>query len=265
MPQIELTQLQYTYPQQSFRLVIHHQVLSDSLIALVGQNGAGKSTIFKLLTGLLTADSGSIKINHQELSDLTPKQHLKLIGITFQNPDDQLFNATAQKEVEWSLSQVMADKQQITLKARAALAKVGLEQQAGENPYDLSLSERKRLTVATVLAIDPLVYLFDEPLMSLDWYSKQMMTKIFHQLAASGHQIMTITHDMDWAAAEFESLSVMANGHFKFSGTPKAFFSNRPLLQEVGLLPPKIMTIAEKLGDSRPYLSVEDYYRQHSK
>ena len=65
--------------------------------------------------------------------------------------------------------------------------------------YDLSLSERKLLSVATVLAVDPAIYLFDEPMMSLDWESRRKLTAIFHQLADSGHQVVTITHDMDWS------------------------------------------------------------------
>ena len=163
---------------------------------LSAKNGAGKSTLFKLLTGLLTPQTGVIKIDGENFNDLKPVEKLLKVGITFQNPDDQLFNPTVQREVEWNVAQVIDDHDTITRRALAALKRVGLDDKTAESPYDLSLSERKLLSVATVLAVDPAIYLFDEPMMSLDWESRRKLTAIFHQLADSGHQVVTIT--MTW-------------------------------------------------------------------
>ena len=234
MPQIEISGLRYTYPEHSFQVEIDRQSFDSPLTAIVGQNGAGKSTLLKLL-----------------------------IGVTFQDPDDQLFNATVQKEVAWGLSQIESDQLMIKKAADQALVTVGLADKAAENPYDLSLSERKLLTFATVLAINPAIYLFDEPMMSLDWPSRKRMTNIFHQLVKSGHQVITITHDMDWVAAEFSTVHVMAHGQIAFSGTPSALFGNSGLVKRVGLLPPRIMTITSALGDHSVYLTPEDYCRKH--
>jgi len=239
------------------------QLFADPMVAIVGQNGAGKSTLFKLLTGLLTPQTGVIKIDGENFNDLKPVEKLLKVGITFQNPDDQLFNPTVQREVEWSVAQVMDDHDTITRRALAALKRVGLDDKTAESPYDLSLSERKLLSVATVLAVDPAIYLFDEPMMSLDWESRRKLTAIFHQLADSGHQVVTITHDMDWVAAEFESVYVMEHGKFGFAGSPRELFSDHELVQRVGLLPPRIMDIAESLGDSQTYLSVNDYCQKN--
>ena len=248
MSTIELNHLTFTYPERSFSLDVEDKHFADPMVAIVGQNGAGKSTLFKLLTGLLTPQTGVIKIDGENFNDLKPVEKLLKVGITFQNPDDQLFNPTVQREVEWSL---------------AALKRVGLDDKIAESPYDLSLSERKLLSVATVLAVDPAIYLFDEPMMSLDWESRRKLTEIFHQLADSGHQVVTITHDMDWVAAEFESVYVMEHGKFGFAGSPRELFSDHELVQRVGLLPPRIMDIAESLGDSQTYLSVNDYCQKN--
>ena len=247
MSTIELSHLTFTYPERSFSLDVEDKHFADPMVAIVGQNGAGKSTLFKLLTGLLIPQTGVIKID----------------GENFQNPDDQLFNPTVQREVEWNVAQVMDDHDTITRRALAALKRVGLDDKTAESPYDLSLSERKLLSVATVLAVDPAIYLFDEPMMSLDWESRRKLTAIFHQLADSGHQVVTITHDMDWVAAEFESVYVMEHGKFGFAGSPRELFSNHELVQRVGLLPPRIMDIAESLGDSQTYLSVDDYCQKN--
>ena len=263
MPTIELNHLTFTYPERSFSLDVEDKHFADPMVAIVGQNGAGKSTLFKLLTGLLTPQTGVIKIDGENFNDLKPVEKLLKVGITFQNPDDQLFNPTVQREVEWSVAQVMDDHDTITRRALAALKRVGLDDKTAESPYDLSLSERKLLSVATVLAVDPAIYLFDEPMMSLDWESRRKLTAIFHQLADSGHQVVTITHDMDWVAAEFESVYVMEHGKFGFAGSPRELFSDHELVQRVGLLPPRIMDIAESLGDSQTYLSVNDYYQKN--
>lgn len=263
MPTIELSHLTFTYPERSFSLDVEYKHFADPMVAIVGQNGAGKSTLFKLLTGLLTPQTGVIKIDGENFNDLKPVEKLLKVGITFQNPDDQLFNPTVQREVEWNVAQVMDDHDTITRRALAALKRVGLDDKTAESPYDLSLSERKLLSVATVLAVDPAIYLFDEPMMSLDWESRRKLTAIFHQLADSGHQVVTITHDMDWVAAEFESVYVMEHGKFGFAGSPRELFSNHELVQRVGLLPPRIMDIAESLGDSQTYLSVNDYCQKN--
>ena len=152
MSTIELNHLTFTYPERSFSLDVEYKHFADPMVAIVGQNGAGKSTLFKLLTGLLTPQTGVIKIDGENFNDLKPVEKLLKVGITFQNPDDQLFNPTVQREVEWSVAQVMDDHDTITRRALAALKRVGLDDKAAESPYDLSLSERKLLSVATVLA-----------------------------------------------------------------------------------------------------------------
>ena len=100
-------------------------------------------------------------------------------------------------------------------------------------------------------------------MLSLVWETRSMLTAIFHLLSASAHQVVSITHDMDWVAAAFESLYVMEHGKFGFAGSPRELFSDHELVQRVGLLPPRIMDIAESLGDSQTYLSVNDYCQKN--
>lgn len=101
MPQIEISGLRYTYPEHSFQVEIDRQSFDSPLTAIVGQNGAGKSTLLKLLIGLITPQEGTIMINGVSIDELKSQAKLKQIGVTFQDPDDQLFNATVQKEVAW--------------------------------------------------------------------------------------------------------------------------------------------------------------------
>lgn len=260
MTAIQLNDVSYHYPRSDFKLTIDQLTMTANLVAIVGQNGAGKSTLFKLLTGLMQPQTGHILINHHDLASLSPVDRLKTIGIVFQDPSSQLFNATVEKEVAWSLSQTESDAAAIAEKVAQVLATVGLTDIKDKNPFDLSMPEKKLLSIATVLAVDPQIYLFDEPMISLDWPSQQLVTRLMQQLAREKHQVIAITHDMDWLAATFSKIAVLSDGEIKFEGAPATFFSQPELVQAVGLLPPRIMSIvSDVLGDSRAYLTPADY------
>lgn len=264
MTAIQINGLHYQYPTSDFKLAIDQLSMTENLVAIAGQNGAGKSTLFKLLTGLVHPQAGEIQINHHNLASLTPEERLKTIGIVFQDPSAQLFNATVAKEVAWSLAQTGTDATTIADKVDQVLSMVGLTDMKDKNPFDLSMPEKKLLSIATVLAVDPQIYLFDEPMISLDWPSQQLVTRIMQQLAQENHQVIAITHDMDWLAATFAKVYALTDGKVSFEGTPEVLFGEADLAKETGLLPPRIMTIAkEVLGDSRVYLTPEDYWEKH--
>ncbi|MFC6255008.1 energy-coupling factor ABC transporter ATP-binding protein [Secundilactobacillus hailunensis] len=261
---IQISDLRYQYPASDFQLSINQLSIADSLVAIVGQNGAGKSTLFKLLTGLIQPQKGEININQQNLARLTPEERLRTIGIIFQDPSSQLFNATVEKEVAWSLSQLESDAELIQATIKKALASVGLTKLKDQNPFDLSLPEKKLLTIATVLAINPQIYLFDEPMMSLDWPSQRLVTVLIQHLAQTGHQVIAITHDMDWVAATFPKMVALAAGNVVFEGVPTNFFSCPEPVKKAGLLPPRIMTIAQEVfNDHQVYLTPQDYAEKH--
>lgn len=127
------------------------------------------------------------------------------------------------------------------------LQEVGLADKMDENPYDLSLSERKLLSIATVVAVRPKILLFDEPMMSLDWPSRKKITAIFRYLADRGHVVITITHDMDWVLEEYEDVYAMAHGELVYSGKTSEFFESPSLVEEVGVLLPKATEVKREL------------------
>nr|WP_252904158.1 ABC transporter ATP-binding protein [Secundilactobacillus silagei] len=143
MSTIQISNLHYQYPTSDFQLAIDQLSIADSLVAIVGQNGAGKSTLFKLLTGLVQPQKGAVKINQRNLATLTPEERLRTIGIVFQDPSSQLFNPTVEKEVAWSLSQLESDAELVQATVKKALASVGLTKLKDQNPFDLSLPEKK--------------------------------------------------------------------------------------------------------------------------
>lgn len=260
---IEVHQLKFHYQQNAFDLQLAQLDLSAGMTAVVGQNGAGKSTLFKLLMGLLPLQQGDITINGTTMNQLKGVNRLHEMGMLFQNPDDQLFNATVEWEVAWSVRQITQSHDEIKRVVTATLAQVGLMDKATENPFDLSLSDRKLLTFATLLAVNPRVYLLDEPMIALDWHSQTVVIQILRKLAQQGHQIIVSTHDMDLVATHFKRVVVFDQGKLAFDGSPRELFAQAGLLARIGLLPPRIMQICQQLGESQVYLNVADYVTQH--
>ncbi|WP_334116660.1 energy-coupling factor ABC transporter ATP-binding protein [Ligilactobacillus sp.] len=248
MTKIEINDLKFTYPGDNFGLDIKHLTFSGGMIAIIGQNGAGKSTLLKLLSGLNQPDSGEITVDGQKLNDYIGDRRLERIGLTFQDPNDQIFNATVKKEVEWGLRQMGRPEEEVEHIAEEVLKEVGLDDKKDENPYDLSLSERKLLSIATVVAVRPRILLFDEPMMSLDWPSRKKITAVFRYLADQGHVVITITHDMDWVLEEYEEVYAMAHGELIYSGRTSEFFESPDLVEEVGVLLPRVTEVRRELN-----------------
>ena len=224
MPTIELNHLTFTYPERSFSLDVEDKHFANPMVAIVGQNGAGKSTLFKLLTGLLTPQTGVIKIDGENFNDLKPVEKLLKVGITFQNPDDQLFNPTVQREVEWSVAQVMDDHDTITRRALAALKRVGLDDKANAYPDQLSGGQQQRVAIARALAMKPKALLFDEPTSALDPEMINEVLDVMKSLAKEGMTMAVVTHEMGFAREVGDRVIFVDGGVIVEQGDPEEVF-----------------------------------------
>ncbi|HEY8167460.1 MAG TPA: ABC transporter ATP-binding protein, partial [Candidatus Limnocylindrales bacterium] len=139
------------------------------------------------------------------------------------------------------------------------LAAVGLEGDRATNPYDLDVSGRKLVALASILAMDPSVLVLDEPTTGQDWPGVARVGAIVDAMAGAGRTVVAITHDMEFAAAHFERIVVMRAGSVIADGPPATVFApaNHALLESTGLLPPVTARLAARLGWSTAPLSVE--------
>jgi len=206
---IEVRNLSYAYPdgREALRDVTL-VVASGEKVALVGPNGAGKSTLLLHLNGILRGD-GNVRVMGQEITDVTLPRVRAQVGLVFQNPDDQLFSPTVYEDVVFGPLYAGLPEEEIQRRAAWALAEVGLEGYAGRSSHHLSLGEKKRVAIATVLSMQPDILALDEPTSGLD---PRTRTHLISLLKTLPQAMLAATHDLALVEEVFERTVVLDGG-----------------------------------------------------
>lgn len=231
------------------REVLHglNLALDHRSTAIIGQNGAGKTTLVRVLKGLLKPDSGEIRYQGENLETKTVAELASRVGYVFQNPDDQIFKYKVLEEVMFGPLNIGMSPQEAEASAHKALRMVGLDEKADENPYDLELSDRKMVAIASVLAMNTDVIILDEPTIAQSWNGREKIREIIQAQAAQGKLVIAILHDMDFVANSFARVIAMAHGEILADGTPAEVFRNHPVLEKAALAAPPLYELLEEL------------------
>lgn len=234
------------------REVLHglNLALDHRPTAIIGQNGAGKTTLVRVLKGLLKPDSGEIRYQGENLETKTVAELASRVGYVFQNPDDQIFKYKVLEEVMFGPLNIGMTPQEAEASAHEALRMVGLDEKAGENPYDLELSERKMVAIASVLAMNTDVIILDEPTIAQSWNGREKIREIMQAKAAEGKLVIAILHDMGFVANSFARVIAMAHGEILADGAPAEVFRNHPVLEKAALAAPPLYELLEELEAS---------------
>ena len=235
------------------REVLHglNLALDHRPTAIIGQNGAGKTTLVRVLKGLLKPDSGEIRYQGENLETKTVAELASRVGYVFQNPDDQIFKYKVLEEVMFGPLNIGMSPQEAEASAHEALRMVGLDEKAGENPYDLELSDRKMVAIASVLAMNTDVIILDEPTIAQSWNGREKIREIIQAKAAEGKLVIAILHDMDFVANSFARVIAMAHGEILADDTPAEVFRNHPVLEKAALAAPPLYELLEELEAMR--------------
>lgn len=235
------------------REVLHglNLALDHRPTAIIGQNGAGKTTLVRVLKGLLKPDSGEIRYQGENLETKTVAELASRVGYVFQNPDDQIFKYKVLEEVMFGPLNIGMSPQEAEASAHEALRMVGLDEKAGENPYDLELSDRKMVAIASVLAMNTDVIILDEPTIGQSWNGREKIREIMQAKAAEGKLVIAILHDMDFVANSFARVIAMAHGEILADGAPAEVFRNHPILEKAALAAPPLYELLEELEAMR--------------
>lgn len=258
MNEIKIEKVSFSYDQKKPVLNNVSLTIQNPTTAIIGQNGAGKSTLVKLCKGLLKPASGDIWINGHNTKEYTAAQLAPHIGLVFQNPADQIFKHRVIDEVMFGPLNIGLSKEEAFENSMRALKKLGMDKHSERNPYDLNLSEQKLVTIASILAMDPPIIIFDEPTIGQDDYGKELIKHVIHELASTGKLVLTIIHDMDFVAENFERTVVMNKGEVILDGPTREVFARGDIILEAKLDTPQVIQIAKAFGISDVVLTVDE-------
>lgn len=219
-------------------------------VAILGQNGSGKTTLVKHLNGLLRPFSGEVRIDGRATALDRVDQLAATVGFVFQNPDDQLFERSVEREVAFGPRNLGFAGADVTDLVESSLKAVGLVGERTTNPYDLDLSRRKLVALASVLAMDPAILVLDEPTTGQDPEGITRVGAVIAAWRAAGRTAIAITHDMEFAATSFERIVVMRLGSVIADGPPTEVLTvaNTALLASTGIAPPPVALVAAAAG-----------------
>jgi cobalt transport protein ATP-binding subunit len=230
---VRITHLHYAYPDGTEALRgIDLSIAAGEKVALVGPNGAGKSTLMLHLNGTLAPSHGSVEIGGLPVERANLPRIRAAVGLVFQDPDDQLFSPTVFDDVAFGPLHMGMAETEIHVRVEQALAAVGLTGFGRRLPHHLSLGQRKRAALATVLSMDPLVLVFDEPSSGLDPRGRRQLIGL---LKALGQTVLVATHDMRLVAEVLARTVLLDDGLVVADGPTATVLADGPLLVAHGL------------------------------
>lgn len=217
-------------------------------VAIMGPNGAGKSTLFQMLNGLLRPNSGQITVGGLPVEG----EHLTavrgMVGMVFQDADDQLFNATVRREIAYGLINMQMPAEQREERVRWALDLVGMARFIDKTPFNLSGGEKKRIALASVLAMQPSILVLDEPTNALDPKGASNLVSLLNEINRDlGITLVFSTHDVDIVPLLADRVVLMHEGRVHASGTPAEVFGQKELIRAMDLRLPRVAHLAEIL------------------
>jgi cobalt transport protein ATP-binding subunit len=228
--------LSYRYPDGTEALRgVSFQLEAGEKVALVGPNGAGKSTLLLHLNGVLRASSGTVKVGEQLLTDATIKQIRAQVGMVFQDPDDQLFSPTVYDDVAFGPLHMGLAEAEVTVRVTQALTQVGMAGFEKRMPHHMSVGQRKRVAIATVLSMSPELLALDEPSAGLDPRARRGLITLLQTLPQA---MLVSTHDLKMVQEAFPRTIILADGRIVADGPSNAILADEALLERYGLEAP---------------------------
>ncbi|GAA5421909.1 energy-coupling factor ABC transporter ATP-binding protein [Tetragenococcus halophilus] len=218
-------------------------------VAIIGHNGSGKSTLAKTINGLLLPEKGNISVGQLELNEENIWTIRKMVGMVFQNPDNQFVGATVEDDVAFGMENQGIPREEMVPRVKEALEQVKLTDFAAKEPARLSGGQKQRVAIAGILALRPDIIILDEATSMLDPEGRQEVISILKEVKEKYQlTVLSITHDID-EAANANRILVMREGQLMDEGTPAQIFSQGPNLIEKGLDLPFPERLKQSLKD----------------
>ena len=257
---IQINDLHFTYPSGVKALDgISLTIQPGERVALVGENGSGKTTLARHLNGLLRPQAGSVQVGDWQTTEHSPAQIAHRVAYVFQNPDEQLFRQRVWDEVAFGPQNLGYPPGQVQLMVDQSLELLGLSDFSQLNPRDLGYSGRKQVALASALAMQTPILVFDEPTASLDAREQEQFEQVLALLHRQGKTIILISHDMDFVAENMERFVLLHQGRVALDVPAQHFFEQKELLATSSMVAPQITRLGQQLKHCRLALSVEQF------
>ncbi|HOV78893.1 MAG TPA: ATP-binding cassette domain-containing protein [Bacillota bacterium] len=244
---IEVEDLFYTYRDGTRALDgVTLSVREGARTVLLGPNGAGKSTLLLHLNGIFLAQKGTVRVAGRKIDQKSEKWVRTVVGLVFQDPDDQVFSSTVWDDVAFGPKNMGLSGAEIERRVAAALEAVKMGDYRDRAPYRLSYGEKRRVAIAGVLAMSPRVIVLDEPLACLDPQGRDGLLEVLNRLNEGGTTVIVATHDVDFAAQWADQVLVIKDGKTLARGDTSLLADER-LIREARLNLPVITRLFKKI------------------
>ncbi len=243
---ISVKDVHFGYPAKANVLNgVNFNIKKGSIVSLMGENGSGKTTISKIIIGLLHATSGQIQIAGMDATKVSLNEICKKVGYVFQYPDHQFVCDTVYDEVAYGLKRFNHTEEEVKKIVHDTIVITELEGLEERHPFTLSMGEKRRLSIATMLVYNPEILILDEPSAGLDYKNCDHMMSVLKKLNDEGVTIIMISHTTYLVARYSEQVLVMDNGEIVFDGTPEDLFRNLESIRTRAIEKPELLQSIE--------------------
>ena len=249
-PVLEVENVTFVYPSRAQVVALQNVFLTinrGEFVAIIGQNGSGKTTLVKHFLGLLKPTEGTVRVEGEDVSELTTGSIAKSISLILQNPDYQLFSISVEKEIAFGLHNLGLSENEIAERVNRALKEVSLEDVRDTFPFRLSFGDRRKVAAAAGIAMNPDILILDEPTTAQDFLGRHALCDIAKRMQERGKTIVMISHDMDLVAEYADRIVIMANGRILADAPKRDVFDMHDKMKEAFLKPPQVTQLSQKL------------------
>lgn len=246
---LEAQKVYYTYSDGTAALQgIDLQIPQGQFAILLGPNGSGKTTLFKAITGLIKPGRGEIRVAGKPFKEYTKEELYRRIGFVFQDPNDQLFAPTVGEDVAFGPVNLGLQPAEVTDRVKEALEMVGVPHLISKPIHYLSYGQKKRVSIAGVLAMKPKVIILDEPTAGLDPTGVRDIMRLLVKLnKEEGITILMATHDVDLVPLYANRVFILFDGKIRLTGNPREVFAAKEIVRDAQLRLPRVAHLGEIL------------------
>lgn len=209
-------------------------------MAIIGSNGSGKTTLLLIAAGLLDPQNGLVLLGEKPLREQLPEARKK-IGLVFQDPNDQLFNPTVYDEIAFTLRQLLSSEEEVERKVRQVAQKLKLGNLLARPPFKLSMGEKRRVTLASVLAYDPDILLLDEPTANLSVKYVEETEQVIMNAKNAGKAVVIASHDVEFVANVSDRVYIINEGSMQGGSNAKSILTDESMLKFADMRPPLVL------------------------